>query len=314
MPQGSVLGPCLFIMYINDIDSAIDTVMLVMKFADDTKGCGVVDHEEDCMKLQNELNKLQQWSLDWQMLFNMDKCKVIHLGSGNLHYDYKMGDKYLKKVDSEKDLGVYIHSSLSPSLQIAESVKKANQVLGQLLRSVMYRDKFHFVRLYQQRVRCHLEQIVQVWSPWLVKDIDLIENVQRRAVRCIRGLTGTYEEKLKQIGLTTLKQRRERGDMIQTFKIVNKIDDVEPSTWFKFVANELPRPTRSCVQIEDDGTATTKLNIKVQNSRLNIRRHFFSNRVVEPWNRLPEKLKCVATVNEFKNGYDNLFTNIQNKM
>ena len=102
--------------------------------------------------------------------------------------------------------------------------------------------------------------------------------------------------------------------MIQTFKIVNKIDDVEPSTWFKFVANELPRPTRSCVQIEDDGTATTKLNIKVQNSRLNIRRHFFSNRVVEPWNRLPEKLKCVATVNEFKNGYDNLFTNIQNKM
>ena len=139
----------------------------------------MVDREEDCRKLQDELNKLQQWSLDWQMLFNMDKCKVIHLGSGNFHYDYKMGDRYLKKVDSEKDLGVYIHSSLSPSLQIAESVKKANQVLGQLLRSVMYRDKFHFVRLYQQRVRCHLEQIVQVWSPWLVKDIDLIENVQR---------------------------------------------------------------------------------------------------------------------------------------
>jgi hypothetical protein len=213
-------------------------------------------------------------------------------------------------VESEKDLGVHIHSSLTPSLQIAESVKKANQVLGQLLRSVMYRDKVHFVRLYQQRVRCHLEHVVQVWSPWLVKDIELIENVQRRAVRCIRGLTGSYEEKLGQIGLTTLKQRRERGDMIQTFKIVNQIDDVEPSMWFKFISDESQRPTRSSVQIDDDGASTTKLNIKVQNSRLNIRKYFFSNRVVESWNRLPEKLKCAQTVNAFKNGYDKLFTNI----
>ena len=189
VPQGSVLGPCLFIIYINDIDQAIDAVLQIKKFADDTKGCAIVDTDEHCTRIQNQLDKIYQWSLDWQMLFNADKCKVIHIGPQNPQYDYKIGDNYLKKVEYEKDLGAYIDRSLTPSMQIAEAVKKANQVLGQLLRAVSYRDKIHFVKLYKQRVRCHLEHVVQSWSPWLAKDNDKLESVQRRAVRCIRGLT-----------------------------------------------------------------------------------------------------------------------------
>ena len=236
VPQGSVLGPCLFIIYINDIDQAIDAVLQIMKFADDTKGCAIADTEEDCCRIQNQLDKIHQWSLDWQMLFNTDKCKVIHIGPHNPRYNYKIGEEYLKKVDYEKDLGAYIDCSLTPSMQIAEAVMKATQVLGQLLRAVSYRDKTHFVKLYKERVRCHLEHVVQSWSPWLAKDIEKLESVQRRAVRCIRGLTGTYEEKLKEIGLTTLKERRERGDMIQTFKIVNGIDDVDYKQWFTLLS------------------------------------------------------------------------------
>ena len=161
--------------------------------------------QQDHSSLQSALNNLHTWSVEWQMLFNADKCKVIHVGSRNLRYDYKMGGQSLKKVEREKDLGAYIHFSLTPSLQVAEAVKKANQVLGQLTRAVTYRDREHFVKLYKQRVRCHLEHVVQSWNPWLVKDIELMENVQRRAVRYIRGLSGSYEEKLKEIGLTTLK-------------------------------------------------------------------------------------------------------------
>ena len=113
----------------------------------------------------------------------------------------------------------------------------------------------------------------------------------------------SYEEKLKEIGLTTLKQRRERGDMIQTYKIVNGVDDVEPSTWFTFLADERERSTRSTYQVGEDGSLSSKLTLKPGRWNLNVRKHFFSNRVVEQWNSLPEFLKCAGSVVEFKIGY-----------
>ncbi len=291
-------------MYINDIDDAVDTmIMLIKKFADDTKGCSIANTVHDCELLQQQINKLYDWSQDWQMLFNMEKCKIIHLGANNMKFDYSMGGEYLKKADYEKDLGLYVHESLTPSLHIAEAVKKANQVLGQILRSVTYRDKVHFVKLYTQRVRCHLEHVVQCWNPWLKKDIELIEGVQKRAVRCIHGLHGSYEEKLQQINLTSLVTRRLRGDLIQTYKIVNKVDNVDPNTWFQF-PDESYRPLRSNVTMEDDGSTTQKLTLLPQNANSSIRRNFFSVRVVEPWNRLPDKLRRAKSTNDFKNKYD----------
>lgn len=305
VPQGSVLGPCLFIIYINDIEAAIDTIMLVKKFADDTKACGVADKLEDCENLQEQVDKLYQWSMDWQMLFNKEKCKVIHVGGNSLRYDYKLGPDSLIKADSEKDLGVYIHETLCPSMHIAEAVKTANKKLGQLIRAVSYRDRFNFVTLYRSHVRCHLEYCVQAWSPWLKKDIELLEAVQKRAVRCIQGLSGTYEEKLRQIGLPTLVDRRNRGDMIQTFKIVNQIDNVDPNTWFQF-QSDTHRPLRGNTEIADDGNVRKKLTLKGRHSNTELRRNFFSNRVIRPWNELPESLRCEKSVNAFKNGYDDL--------
>ena len=305
VPQGSVLGPCLFIIYINDIEAAIDTIMLVIKFADDTKACGVADRLEDCESLQEQVDKLYQWSLDWQMLFNKEKCKVIHIGGNSLRYDYKLGPDSLIKVDSEKDLGVYIHETLCPSIHIAEAVKTANKKLGQLIRTLSYRDRFNFVTLYKSHVRCHLEYCVQAWSPWLKKDIELLEAVQKRAVRCIQGLSGNYEEKLQQIGLPTLVDRRNRGDMIQTFKIVNQIDNVDPNTWFQF-QSDTHRPLRGNTEISDDGNVRKKLTLKGRHSNIELRRNFFSNRVIRPWNELPETLRCEKSVNAFKNGYDDL--------
>ena len=150
------------------------------------------------------------------MLFNVDKCKVIHVGKNNPRREYVMEGKKLLVVEEEKDLGVLIDQSLKPSCQVGAAAKKANSALGQLLRAFTYRDKVHFIRLYQTFVRCHLEYAVSTWSPWLQKDINVLEDIQRRAIRQVRGLTGTYEEKLAQVGLTTLVDRRARGDMIQT--------------------------------------------------------------------------------------------------
>ena len=127
VPQGSVLGPTLFIIFINDIDNAVDTIsILLKKFADDTKLGLVVDQYEQCMQVQKQLDSIYQWSKDWQMLFNHDKCVVLHLGSENARHTYYLNGQEIKSTECEKDLGVFIHSSLKPSVHIAEIVKKAN--------------------------------------------------------------------------------------------------------------------------------------------------------------------------------------------
>ena len=129
------------------------------------------------------------------------------MGKDNPRRDCYMDGKKLTKTEEEKDLGVIIHQSLKPAAQIAKMVKKANLVLGQLLRAFTYRDKVHFLRLYQVYIRCHLEYAIQSYSPYLQQDIKAIEDVQRRAIRQISGLTGSYEEKLAQLGLTTLEEQ-----------------------------------------------------------------------------------------------------------
>ena len=122
---------------------------MVKKFADDTKYYMVVETEQDRMRFQTMLNNLENWSTEWQMLFNMDKCHVIHAGKKNKPYGYRWGGGELEVTDVEKDVGVMITANLKPSVQCAKVAKKANMVLGQLARGVTYRDRVTFVRLNQ---------------------------------------------------------------------------------------------------------------------------------------------------------------------
>jgi ribonuclease P/MRP protein subunit RPP40 len=301
VPQGSVLGPALFVLFINDIDTAVDLVGLFLsKFADDTKAARVVDTDEDVQKLQEDLDGLAEWARTWQMLFNVDKCKVIHVGRNNAKHDYLMEGKKLIVVEEEKDLGVKVHQSLKTSSQVGAAAKKANNALGQLLRAFTYRDKVHFIRLFQTYVRCHLEYAVASWSPWLEQDINVLEDVQRRAIRQVRGLTGSYEEKLEQVGLTTLVDRRLRGDMIQTYKIINQVDRIEVSTFFQMAGENHHHATRQAVTfIPEEGEAVRSLSIVKPRANLEIRKNFYSHRVIDKWNSLPFEVKTAETVNSF---------------
>ena len=162
-----MLGPTLFLIFINDIDSAVNvTVSVLEKFADDTKWAMVVECDEDRVIFQEGLDKLMEWSVEWQMLFNVDKCHIIHAGLKNKGYEYTMGGRILKEVDHEKDVGVLLHKSFRPGLQCAKAAQKGNMVLGQLCRGVSYRDRDTFMGLYTTFVRPHLEYCSQAWSPW----------------------------------------------------------------------------------------------------------------------------------------------------
>ena len=313
VPQGSVLGPLLFLIFINDIDTAVDAVNCVLiKFADDTKGLQKVDSPNDANKLQNNLNNLFEWSKEWQMLFNLEKCHVLHFGSKNPKNIYTIDSRPLIHVDEEKDLGVLITSSCTPSRQVNSAAVKGNQVLGQLLRTFTFRDRHTFVRLYKQYVRPHLEYCVQAWSPWLQQDIETLENVQRRAVNSVSGLTGSYEEKLEKLKMYSLKDRRTRGDMIQTYKILHHIDDVDPSKFFSMSSTYHSYATRQATNVSEIGFSTTPTwSLQKGQCRVDLRRNFFSHRVVNTWNSLPNSLKNAESVNTFKNRYDNLFLNNQ---
>ena len=176
--QGSVLGPCLFLIFINDIDQAVDGVGgMLKKFADDTKWGKKVMSEEERMAFQQGIDNLHRWSSEWQMPFNEDKCHVLHVGRTNSRFQYTMGQRVLESVEQEKDVGVIISENLKPSLQCAKAAQKANAVLGQLSRGVSYRDKDCFMSLYLTYVRPHLEFAVAAWSSRTHGVMEVLESV-----------------------------------------------------------------------------------------------------------------------------------------
>jgi len=175
----------LFLMYINveehipgyDIDDNI--LSKVLKFADDTKLISAVATAQDITNVTNDLHNLASWSDDWMMLFNTDKCHVLHLGRDNSRAKYCLLGKELSKVADERDLGVIVQDDLKVSKQCTKAVSTAYRILGLIRRTIECKSQDIILQLYKSLVRPHLEYCVQCWNPYYRNDVELIEKVQR---------------------------------------------------------------------------------------------------------------------------------------
>ena len=291
VPQGSVLGPVLFLVFINDLESYV--LSQTLKFADDTKVFGMVNNEADRDILQNDLDSLTEWAVKWQMEFNVEKCKVMHLGGHNKGYQYSMNGKVLEKVASEKDLGILFTADGKVVGQCMEAYTKANRMLGLVKRTVSSRNPKVLVNLYKSLVRPHLEYSTTVWNPHYQKDKNLLERIQHRFTRLFKDLrTIPYEERLVKLRLWSLEERRNRCDLIELFKMVKGYSDLPWSDFFQL--STLTSTRGHTWKIAKPCCSTDR------------RRHFFSLRSLNRWNCLSQDIIDSTSVNCFKSGLERL--------
>lgn len=288
VPQGSVLGPLLFTIFIDDLDEGLSNS--VKKFADDTKLFGRASTEDQVNSIREDLDKLQVWADKWHMKFNIEKCKVMHLGSNNRSCKYEMEGKVLQVVREEKDLGIYFENNFKVGNHCLSAAKKGNQILGMIARAFTCKNKTIMKKLFKSLVRPHLEYSIQAWRPHLVKDKKVLEKVQRRATRMVKECKGmNYKERLNFLGLTTLETRRERADMLEVYKILHGLEGVQEKDFF----------TRD---LSNRRGHSFKLFIK--RYRMDISKYSFGNRVCNSWNKLPDDVVSAPSVNVFKNKLD----------
>ena len=298
VPQGSVLGPVLFVIYINDLPSVVDSCCIM--FADDTKIYNSVNTRDQTEKLQNDINSLTEWSDKWQLRFNADKCKVLHLGKDNQKHVYKMkkhgSDEVvdLQETKLEKDLGIFTDNELKFSTHVEKQVNKGNQLLGLIRRSFQFLDGDTMKTLFVAIVRPHLEFGNAAWAPIYARDKELLEGVQRRATKIVPGLKDLpYEDRLKSLRLPSLTYRRFRGDLIETYKFTHGVYKVSEQMFSM-----------------DSSDRTRGHSLKLQKKRCNTtqRQHFFNQRIIEQWNRLPAEIVEAETLNSFKAKIDKHFS------
>jgi hypothetical protein len=220
VPQGSVLGPLMFVIFVNDLPDVVES--LVQLFADDVKLFRQTSTPEDCTTLQSDLDKLEKWAEDWKMKFNPQKCQVLKLGRQSAPITYQLGGHNLETVETIRDLGVQVNNRLNFHEHISQQVIKANRILGMIRRSFRNLDPATFTKLYIGLVRPHLEYCHHIVQPQHEQDWKLIESAQRRATKMLAGLRDMpYEERLATLKLPSMYYRLRRGDMIEVFKYLH---------------------------------------------------------------------------------------------
>ncbi len=288
VPQGSILGPVLFLIYVNEIHDIV-TSSSVSCFADDTKLFKTIHSGNDANLLQEDLNNLTNWSESSGLTFNELKsnCQTVTRKRAPLFHQYTINDKPIGRLDEQRDLGVRVNSKLSWSSQVASQISAANKSLGCVRRSVSEINDVKVRRiLYLAIVRPHLGYATQIWSPQSINLIKRVARVQRRATKVILNLPfrsdTTYEQRLNSLNLLPLTYWHEFLDLVFFFKIVHNLVKINP----EYMPSQ-HIPTRTTRTTSDPNLLYF---YPKRCKTLTFQRSFFS-RTCRIWNQLPDEMR-----------------------
>ena len=289
--QGSCLGPLLFIIYINDIVSLVDNQCTCKLYADDMKLYTVVRTTDFQPHFQECLDVIVKWSDAWQLNISYKKCAVMNITSTNSNpvtgVFYHIKSNPVPTVETIKDLGVTIENNLKFSSHVNNIVVRASARASLIHKCFMSKEVSLLSRAFVVYVRPLLEYASCVWSPHLTKDIERLERVQRRFTKRLSGLSMlTYKDRLRALGLQSLEARRLQFDLVHTYKILTGKIDVSIETFFTVQSYQ--------------STRGHSYKLYLPGCRTDIRKFFFAQRVIRPWNYLELTPESMSSLHRFK--------------
>ena len=286
IPQGTILGPLLFLLYINDLPGIPEGKTVSSLFADDSKFYHISNNISDCLEFANDIIGIQEWLDMWQLKINLTKCVVLHLGHSNILFPHRINQFIVEKQFFCRDLGVHVASDFSAFNHCSIIVRNAMYRLHQFRKTFTGRRIDFKIFLFVTYIRPLVESNTAVWSPHYIQDIDMVEKVQRKFTKYLTGLRNmSYKERLQYLHLDTLEVRRIQFDLILMYKIIHNIVDIPFNKYFHFNTNS---------------TRGHDYKLVCQYSRLDCRKYFFTNRVVNYWNDLPASIVNARSLVSFK--------------
>ena len=300
VPQGSVLGPILFLIYVNYLPSHIKNMCKI--FADDLKlylkirSVSVASLAIGVSSCQRDIDVIRCVAASWGLHFNITKCKGMRFHRRNIDWKplgaldrYYLGGKEIEMVSSHKDLGILIDSSLRFHLHIRSIAAKASGLVSNFLKSTLSRSKNFMISILKSHIRPLLEFASPVWFTGYNEDIRILESVQRRWTREIDGLKDlSYAERLECLDLFSVKGRLVRADLILCWKIFQGQSTISPEMLFSLDT----RP----------GNRGHRIKIFHPFAYTEARKRFFSIRCITMWNSLPDSVVASTSLTSFKSG------------
>ena len=283
VPQGTVLGPILFLLYSADLPAAVSHCKISM-YADDTKIYKEITNIQDCLLLQQDLDSITNWAETWQMSLNPDKTKMLNVGKSKVSYTYTLNGGAIEQVDHMKDIGVIVQSNLKFTMHCTDIMKKALYVTRTIFTTFKFHDFNFYTKMYVTYVRPILDYASQAWSPLLKVNIDRIESVQRYYTRRICPNNLSYNERLALLQLDSLEVRRIKCDLSLFFKLLSGSSIIEIGNSYSFT----------------DRRRGNSKNLYVHFCRTDKRKLFWINRIVPQWNCLSEEIVSSINTKSFK--------------